>query len=149
MFACLRQLRPYPLSLLLFALLPAACTSGNDSIDSKGETFSAVAPDEVVTLIGNEPFWNLKVETDKAVWTTPDNSGGTPFAFTRFAGNNGMGFTGTIDGTAITATMTPGQCSDGMSDRTYPYVATIALGEATLRGCGYTDRQPYTGDAAP
>jgi len=54
-----------------------------------------------------------------------------------------------MEGAAVTITLTPGACSDGMSDRTYPYVATIALGDETLRGCGYTDRQPFTGDAAP
>ncbi|PKP63624.1 MAG: hypothetical protein CVT87_03330, partial [Alphaproteobacteria bacterium HGW-Alphaproteobacteria-9] len=74
---------------------------------------------------------------------------GYDFAVERFAGNNGLGFSGTMEGAAVTITLTPGVCSDGMSDRTYPYVATIALGDETLRGCGYTDRQPFTGDAAP
>jgi uncharacterized membrane protein len=54
-----------------------------------------------------------------------------------------------LNGEAFTATLTPGDCSDGMSDRTFPFVATIALGEETLRGCGYTTSQPFTGDAAP
>jgi len=36
-----------------------------------------------------------------------------------------------------------------MSDRTFPFVATIALGGETLRGCGYTDSQPFTGPEAP
>ena len=40
-------------------------------------------------------------------------------------------------------------CSDGMSDRRYPFVATIALGGETFEGCGYTDKQPFTGPAAP
>jgi uncharacterized membrane protein len=50
---------------------------------------------------------------------------------------------------ALTATLTPGDCSDGMSDRRFPFVATIALGGETLQGCGYTDRQKFTGDKAP
>ena len=36
-----------------------------------------------------------------------------------------------------------------MSDRRYPFVATIALGGETFEGCGYTTGQPFTGDAAP
>lgn len=141
--------RSHLLLLVLLAPLPSACTSGNDGIDPKGETFDAVAPDEVVTLTGTEPFWNLQVEAGEGIWTTPDNTGGTQFTVTRFSGNNGLGFTGILDGATFTATVTPGQCSDGMSDRTYPYVATIALGDETLRGCGYTSGQPFTGDAAP
>jgi len=149
MFTHLRRSRSHLLLLALLAPLPSACTSGNDGIDPKGETFNAVAPDEIVTLTGTEPFWNLRVETDEGIWTTPDKAGGTRFAVTRFAGNNGLGFSGTLEGASFTATVTPGQCSDGMSDRTYPYVATISLGEETLRGCGYTSAQPFTGDFAP
>ena len=131
-------------------LAAAACAPAkDDTIDPKGKTFDAVAPQETVTLTGTEPFWNLTVEGDKGLWTTPENQPGTTFAVTRFAGNNGLGLSGTLDGKELTATLTPGECSDGMSDRTFPFVATIALGGETLKGCGYTDSQPYTGGEAP
>ncbi len=137
------------LLLPMAALMAAACTPNGDAIDAKGETFSAIAPEEVVTLTGTEPFWGVTIEGGQANYANPDHPEGFDFAVTRFAGNNGLGFSGTLDGAAVTISLTPGQCSDGMSDRAYPYVATIALGEETLRGCGYTDRQPFTGDAAP
>lgn len=131
-------------------LLLVGCTSSNDAIDPGGKTFDAVAPEEVVTLTGTEPFWNLRIAGAAATWTTPENQpDGTRFAVTRFAGNNGLGFSGTLDGKALTATLTPGDCNDGMSDRRFPFVATIALGGETLQGCGYTDRQKFTGDKAP
>jgi uncharacterized membrane protein len=130
-------------------MLPVACTPAADGIDPKGKVFSAIAPDEAITLTGTEPFWGFKIANGQANYANPDHPEGFDFAVTRFAGNNGLGFSGTLDGAAVSITLTPGQCSDGMSDRTYPYVATIALGEETLRGCGYTDRQPFTGDAAP
>jgi uncharacterized membrane protein len=133
----------------LVAVLAAACSPAADSIDPEGKTFDGIAPDEAVTLIGTEPFWNLAITGEEGVWSTPENQPGTRIAVTRFAGNNGLGFSGTLDGKTLTATLTPGECSDGMSDRVFPYVATIALGEETLRGCGYTDRQPFTGDPAP
>ena len=136
--------------LSLAALLLAGCTASNDAIDPGGKTFDAVAPEEVVTLTGTEPFWNLRIAGTAATWTTPENQpDGTRFAVTRFAGNNGLGFSGTLDGKALTATLTPGDCNDGMSDRRFPFVATIALGGETLQGCGYTDRQKFTGDKAP
>ncbi|OBV11652.1 COG3650 family protein [Erythrobacter dokdonensis] len=139
--------RPCALAALLLAL--SACTSGNDAIDPEGKTFDAVATDEVVTLLGNEPFWNTRIDGDEALWATPENPDGTRFAVSRFSGNNGLGFSGTLAGEAFTATLTPGTCNDTMSDRSYPFVATIALGGETLEGCGYTDRQPFTGDPAP
>lgn len=127
----------------------AACTASDDAIDPEGKTFDAVAPDEAVTLTGTEPFWNARIKDGTATWTTPDKPEGTAFAVSRFAGNNGLGFTGTLAGEPFTATLTPGECSDGMSDRRYPYVATIALGGETLSGCGYTTTQPFTGEGAP
>lgn len=133
----------------LALLLAAACTPAReDGIDPEGKAFDAVAAEETVTLTGTEPFWNLRVADGEGVWSTPENPDGTRFALGRFAGNGGLGFSGTLDGKAFTATLTPGECSDGMSDRTYPFVATIALDGETLQGCGYTDSQPFTGPAA-
>ena len=142
------QPRHLPLAMLGIAL--AACTPAkDDGIDPKGKAFDAVAPEEAVTMLGTEPFWNLAIKGDEGVWTTPDNQTGTGFAVKRFAGNGGLGFSGEVDGKPLTATLTPGDCSDGMSDRRFPYVATIALGGETFAGCGYTDKQPFSGPAAP
>ncbi len=128
----------------------AACTpSSQDGIDPQGKTFDAVAPQESVTLMGTEPFWSLAITGGEGVWSTPENQPGTRLAVTRFAGNGGLGFTGMLDGKTLTATLTLGECSDGMSDRSFPFVATIALDGETLQGCGYTDSQPFTGDPAP
>lgn len=141
---------PLRLPLLAALVLAAACTPAKtDGIDPQGKAFDAVAPQEAVTMLGTEPFWNLAVTGDEGLWTTPDNQPGSRFAVKRFAGNGGLGFSGEVDGKALTATLTPGQCSDGMSDRSFPFVATIALGGETLKGCGYTDSQPFTGPAAP
>jgi uncharacterized membrane protein len=135
---------------LLLALGLAACAPAKDAgIDPTGKTFDAVAPTEVVTLTGTEPFWNLRIEGSEGVWTTPDNQPGTRLTVSRFAGNNGLGFTGTLEGQTLSAALTPGDCNDGMSNRRFPFVATIALGGKTLTGCGYTTSQPFTGDPAP
>ncbi|MCZ8134732.1 MAG: hypothetical protein O9266_00375 [Porphyrobacter sp.] len=140
----------FRLPALALLLVVAACTPARtDGIDPEGKAFDAVAPEEVVTLLGTEPFWNLRIAGGEGVWTTPESPSGTRFAITRFAGNGGLGFTGSLDGKPLTATLTPGQCGDGMSDRAFPFVATIALDGETLQGCGYTDSQPFTGDPAP
>jgi uncharacterized membrane protein len=140
---------PRHLPVLITLLLAAACTPTDDAIDPNGKTFAAIAPDEAITLIGTEPFWGMTIAGGQARYSNPDHPEGYGFPVTRFAGNNGLGYSGELDGVAVTISITPGQCSDAMSDRTFPYVATIALGEETLRGCGYTDRQPFTGDPSP
>ncbi|MFO6430581.1 COG3650 family protein [Erythrobacter sp. W302b] len=136
-------------ALCLLLAAAAACTPAADGIDPQGKTFDAVTPEDAVTLTGTEPFWTLAIAAGEGVWTTPDNQPGTRFAVQRFAGNNGLGFSGELDGKPLTATLTPGACSDGMSDRRFPFVATIALGGETFKGCGYTTRQPFTGEEAP
>lgn len=143
------RLGPSSCCLLLIALVLGACAPSNDGIDPAGETFSAIAVDEVITMSGTEPFWSIVIENGRATYADPERPKGQEFPVARFAGNNGLGFSGEWDGSAVAIALTPGQCSDGMSDRIYPYVATIALGEKTLRGCGHTSSQPFTGSAAP
>jgi uncharacterized membrane protein len=134
---------------LMLAAMLSACAPSADGIDPQGKTFDGITPAEMITLTGTEPFWAIQIEGNEATYSNPEHPEGFAFAVARFTGNNGLGLTGTLFAEPVTITLTPGQCSDGMSDRTFPYVATVALGEETLRGCGYTDKQPYTGDAAP
>ena len=56
-----------------------------------------------------------------------------------------MLFTATVDGQVLQILVTPGTCSDGMSDRGYPFTVTVRTAGKTLRGCGWTDRHPATG----
>ena len=41
----------------------------------------------------------------------------------------------TADGQPISVTLIATECSDGMSDRTYPLTALVEVGERTLTGC--------------
>lgn len=131
------------------ALSLAGCAPSSDGIDPQGKTFDGIAPTEIIMLTGTEPFWAIQIKGDAATYSNPEHPEGFAFAVARFAGNNGLGFTGMLFEEPVTITITPGQCSDGMSDRAFPFVATVTLGEETLRGCGYTDTQPYTGDPTP
>jgi uncharacterized membrane protein len=141
---------PRTLAALAALSLAAACTPAQtDGIDPQGKPFDKVAATEAVTMLGTEPFWNISVTGTSARYSNPDHPEGTAFPVERFAGNGGLSFTGSLAGAPVTATLTPGQCNDGMSDRSFPFVATIALGGETLKGCGYTDSQPFTGDEAP
>lgn len=148
---------PQQIPLLASALILSACTQSPGEISRDTQPFDGIAEDVNISLVGNEPFWNIEIAPDgdgdgegySAVYSTPDNIDGAQFPVSRFAGNNGLGFNGELDGGIVQIAITPGDCSDTMSDRTYPYSATVALGARTLYGCGYTSDEPFTGDEAP
>lgn len=144
------KLHQYAAGFLGAALLAACSAPSGDGITTEESApYDGIAAEEVITLSGTEPFWGITIVNDVATYSTPDNIDGTVFEVTRFAGNNGLGFSGKLDGADVTITVTPGECSDNMSDRSYPFTATVVLGEDNLVGCGYTDQQPFSGDEAP
>lgn len=134
------------------AVLLVACQQGAE--DDKGpgtspQGFAAIAPDEVISFNGTEPFWGGTIHGSELTYTTPENADGTRIIVKRFTGQGGLGFSGKLDGKGFDLLITQGECSDGMSDRNYPYVATLRLGEEQHTGCAHTDRQPFTGPARP
>ncbi|HSG33186.1 MAG TPA: hypothetical protein VLA37_01530, partial [Sphingomonadaceae bacterium] len=83
------------------------------------------------------------------VYTTPENIDGTTIEVARFAGRGGLTFSGTYQGSNFDLLLTEGACSDGMSDRTYPFVATLSLGGEVRNGCAWSDEHPFTGPENP
>lgn len=126
-------------------LLLASCASEGDDRADTPERYGAIAADETLTLVGAEPFWTMVIEGESLIYSTPEDADGGTITVSRFAGNNGLGFNGEWQGEPLQIAVTPGVCSDGMSDREFPYTATIILGDATLFGCGYTGDEPTSG----
>jgi uncharacterized membrane protein len=56
---------------------------------------------------------------------------------------------GELGGQDLEMMVTELGCSDGMSDRTYPFTVTLKIGDETRNGCGWTERQPFGGPAHP
>ena len=141
------------LAVLLVPIGLIACAQETDEISRDTKPFDGVAATASISLLGTEPFWSVDItpggDAFTARYSTPENIDGLQFPVTRFAGNNGVGFSGELSGAPVQIAVTPGECSDGMSDRTYPYTTTIAMGDATLFGCGYTSDEPFSGDEAP
>lgn len=138
----------------------SACTQDTGEISRDAQPFDGIAESAEITLIGNEPFWGIDImpassdgasneDGFTARYSDPENVDGTLFSVARFAGNNGAGFNGQLGGAAVQITLTPGDCNDTMSDRSYPYIATVLLGDRTLFGCAYTSDQPFTGEEMP
>ena len=107
----------------------------------------AAAPVEAPTLEGaldangTEPFWSMKIRRDFIALSRPDetdviavNTG------VRMQGVAGVWQTTTVaKGEDLTVTMVPAEgpkgCSNGMADKSFPFVATVVLGGVTLKGC--------------
>lgn len=90
--------------------------------------------------LGNEPFWNVQVSEKENlidffspleekqyhfVYTKPEEKGKSKI----YTSEN------TVDGHKIKVTITTGNCSDGMSEREYPYSSKVVLDGTTYTGC--------------
>lgn len=139
--------------LVALSAIVMGCAQDPGEITRDTEPFGMIAPTASLSLLGTEPFWGIEIVPEGAGYTgtysSPENIDGTSFSAARFAGNNGIGFSGELDGKNVQIALTPGECGDGMSDRTYPYFAIVQIGDSDLRGCAYTSDEPFTGDAAP
>ena len=111
--------------------------------------YSGIAEDEAVSFTGTEPFWSGEVDHKTLTYKTPEKPDGEAIMVERFAGRGGISFSGVLAGAELEMMVTPLECSDGMSDRTYPFTVTLKIGDETRNGCGWTERQPYHGPAQP
>ncbi|MFD2580695.1 COG3650 family protein [Novosphingobium colocasiae] len=139
-----------PAALLLLAL--GGCHSSSHDVPgdmNDHQPWHGIAASETVFLSGTEPFWSGKVEGNMLTYTTPEKPDGVQIPIERFAGRGGLSFGGELEGKHLTIALGPDDCSDGMSDRHYPFAATLQLGDETRMGCGWTTAHPATGPKAP
>ncbi|MFZ2997891.1 COG3650 family protein [Sphingobium sp.] len=81
--------------------------------------------------IGTEPFWAVTVIGSTATLERPDKDR-IRFAVSRSADPVAIRY----QGNGFAMTLTPGPCSDGMSDSLWSDRVAVAFGEGTLKGCG-------------
>ena len=98
---------------------------------ARGESFFA---------IGTEPFWNVTVNRNGIVYSSPEVSKRTyPYVTPMKAEGRPADLVrvyqlkGQPNGTLIIKKAD--SCSDGMSDKVYPYEATLILGNRVMEGC--------------
>lgn len=108
---------------------------------------AAAGPETAVTLggvdlakpvraLGTEPFWGVEITPDALIYTRVDQPG-------QRAPNRGATVQGTVAtfasstdlNQALNVVLIATECSDGMSDRTYPLTAKVEIGDDTLTGC--------------
>ncbi len=82
--------------------------------------------------IGTEPFWSVTIADGQMVYDSPDGprlAVPAPAPRTSFNGHR-------YETPRLTMDVTHGQCSDGMSDRTYADTVRVTVDGRELRGCG-------------
>lgn len=90
--------------------------------------------------LGTEPFWSLNIDGDTMVF---DRAGMEKIAARNVKARpsfNGWRYTAEN----MTVDVTFGECSDGMSDRTYKDRVTVMTGDAVFKGCGGGIAAPKT-----
>lgn len=107
-----------------------------DAAKAEPRALAGVDLDQPVRVLGTEPFWAVEIKPDGLTYSGVDRA-------EQKAANPGPTLQGTLAswttkteaGTDLTVTLTATDCSDGMSDRTYPLTAKVEIGDKTLTGC--------------
>ena len=84
---------------------------------------------------GNEPFWSVQARGGTLVFTTPDNQGGVTLLGRRVPSLVGTVILGSGPRGDFHFGVTPGNCSDGMSDKRHAYASTFIYDGVTYKGC--------------
>ncbi|MBA4808505.1 hypothetical protein [Brevundimonas sp.] len=89
-----------------------------------------------VRALGTEPFWSVEITPDNLVYTRMDQpKQNAPNRGATVQGTVATYATSTDLKQALNVVLIATECSDGMSDRTYPLTARVEIGDDTLSGC--------------
>ena len=93
---------------------------------------------------GTEPFWGGTIEGANILYQTPDDQEGKTITTTMTKEGPTLRFSGELGGQPFVLKLTPGTCSDGMSDTVYPLHAVLAVRGEPRQGCA----KPIVGASA-
>ena len=120
-------------AVLAVAGLLSACQAVPAGAAPTSETLFSI-PDAVDAL-GTEPLWAVMIDAEQIALTRPDHPPVTaPNAGATRTASTAQWRAKTPEG-VLKLTVTAGPCSDGMSDRSYPFKAEALIGGRKLKGC--------------
>lgn len=122
------------LSVLAVTLLLTACNSGESS-----PADSPLAND--LRILGTEPFWGIEIsKTTRSATYSRVGEADVALSYPEESrGQDGAAvLTSTSPQGEVVMTIRKQDCSDGMSDRTYPWDAEVAFKGEALKGCAAT-----------
>ena len=92
-------------------------------------------------LVGTEPFWGGRIARDAITISGMDRPDARfPYTDPVVTGAGARWRTQSTGAFPLTVTLVRDPCSDGMSDKRYPFQATVVLGTETLKGCAILEK---------
>jgi uncharacterized membrane protein len=122
--------------LALAACSPAEAPDQPDTPPAPTPVLGGVDLAGPLRALGTEPFWSVDLTGTEMVYTTPEPpEQRAPRPDPLIQGTTATWEAETADGTTLKVTLIATECSDGMSDRTYPLTAMVKVGDRDLTGC--------------
>ena len=122
--------------LVLAGCSPAEAPAPSPELTAPAAVLGGVELAGPLRAIGTEPDWSVDLTGTEMVYTSPEPPGQRarqPEPVVQ--GTTATWAAETADGTTLKVTLIATECSDGMSDRTYPLTAMVTVGERALTGC--------------
>lgn len=129
--------------------LVAACRKGTSLLPRQPRRGEQISPcliqdggrlrNPPIRAMGTEPFWGAQIEGRCVTYSHPENQEGTRI-WTRFKpGPSGGGtWVGALGNRSFELTVRPQPgCSDGMSDRRYPFAVDLSVQGERRNGCAH------------
>ena len=122
---------------------PEVAASPANSADEANNAATVVIPPSAKPIAryrftGTEPFWGGTIDGSVILYQTPEDQAGKTIKATMTKTAAAARYSGTLDGEPFILTLTPGTCSDGMSDTVYPLSAALTVHGEHRQGCANT-----------
>ena len=135
------EMKTYRSGVVLAAIALAACATAQSPASTDAPAAKRPPGQENAPLLawrafGTEPFWNVRVDGDALVFTTPEDPSGRRLGGTHaLQPDGGVHYAGQDGDTAFSLDIAKGECSDGMSDNVYALTAEFRYGGMDYKGC--------------
>jgi uncharacterized membrane protein len=122
--------------LVLAGCSPAEAPAPSPELTAPAAVLGGVELAGPLRAIGTEPFWSVDLMGTEMVYTSPEPPGQRARQPEPVIQGTTATWAGeTADGATFKVTLVATECSDGMSERTYPLTAMVTVGQRALTGC--------------
>ena len=125
--------------LLCASAVVASCSQPAEkapAAPAEARILAGVDLDQPLRVLGTEPFWAVEITPTGLTYSgvdRPEQKAANPGP--ALQGTVAVWTTATEAKTPLVVTLMATDCSDGMSDRTYPLTAKVEIGTESLTGC--------------
>jgi len=112
----------------------AATPSASEAVDEREEAGGGFPLS--FRALGTEPFWAIHVSDGRLRYMTPDDPQGQVLEYSREqTSRDAIALRATLNEKELLLSGRIGECSDGMSDRSYPFTISLRIGDEMRHGC--------------